>query len=226
MDYQALLARLQAQADPENAAGMARFGIKAPNVLGIPMPALRRLAKEIGKDHVLAVHLWSSGIHEARILAALIDAPQEVTEAQMERWVREFDAWDICDQCCLNLFDKTPWAYAKAMEWGAREEEFVKRAGFALMAVLAVHDKQADDARFLPFLALIKREAGDGRNFVKKAVNWALRQIGKRSRALHEAAVAAAREIGSSEARAARWIAADALRELTSAKITVRLKND
>lgn len=161
---------------------MARFGISVENTLGgIGVPVLRRLAREIGKNHRLAEELWKSGIHEARHLAAMIDEPARVTEAQMERWAKEFDSWDVCDGCCLNLFDKTPFAFRKATERSRRKEEFVKRAAFSLMAVLAVHDRNLTDEKFEKLLSVIKRESGDSRNFVKKAVNWALRQIVKRN---------------------------------------------
>lgn len=223
MTFPEIMALLRAQGRPEAVAGMTRFGLPAHNALGVSMPALRRLARAIGKNHALAAELWASGVHEARILASLVDDPQCVSAAQLDHWVRDFDAWDVCDQCCLNLFDRTPWAYAKALEWSAREEEFVKRAGFALMAVLAVHDKKAGDEAFLPFLACIQREADDGRNFVKKAVNWALRQIGKRNRTLHAAAIATAETIVRGDARSARWIARDALRELTGPTVISRL---
>ena len=193
---------------------MARFGIKTDRALGISVTDLRRLGREIGKDHDLALELWASGIHEARILASIIDEPTQVTQAQMEAWAAGFDSWDLVDQCCGNLFDKTPWAWDKALEWSERDEEFVKRAGFALMAWLAVHDKSASNASFAPFFPAIERASGDDRNFVKKAVNWALRQIGKRNATLRRQAVAAARRIAKQEARSARWIARDALREL------------
>lgn len=223
MQYEEILDHLRALANPASVAGMARYGINPHNTLGASIPALRKLAREAGCDHALAEALWASGIHEARILAALVDRPQEVTAEQMERWVRDFDSWDVCDQVCSNLFDKTPWAYEKAVEWSGREEEFVKRAGFALMAALAWHDKKAPDSAFAVFLPLIAREAGDGRNYVKKAVNWALRQIGKRSRRLNALAIQTAEEIRQQDARAARWIAADALRELQSASVQERL---
>ncbi|MBI3945290.1 MAG: DNA alkylation repair protein [Armatimonadetes bacterium] len=208
------LDRLRALANPANVAGMARFGINSHHTLGIPIPALRKLAREAGRDHALADALWESGVHEARILAALVDDPALVTEEQMERWVAGFDSWDVCDQVCSNLLDRTPFAYRKAAEWSARPEEFVKRAGFALMAALAVHDKAAPDAAFLAFLPLIERETGDDRNFVKKAVNWALRQIGKRNGGLRGAAIETARRVRGQGSRSARWIASDALREL------------
>ncbi len=206
---------LKALANPDNVAGMARYGIDTGRCLGVPMPVLRQMAKEIGRSHDLADRLWRSCIHEARILAGLIDDPQRVTDEQMERWVADIDSWDICDQLCGNLFSRTGSAHEKAAAWSSRPEAFVKRAGFVLMAALAVHDRKADDAVFASFLLLIAREAGDDRNFVKKAVNWALRQIGKRNRMLNLLAVRTAREIAATGARSARWIAADAIRELS-----------
>jgi len=208
-----ILKNLSARANPANAAGMARFGIRSKNVLGISVATLRAMAKEIGRDHALALELWKTGMFEARILALLIDDPAGVTAKQMERWARDFDNWAICDGVCLHLFRKTPFAWSKAVEWAGRKEEFVKRAGFVLMAVLAVHDKKAEDRRFLDLFPLIAREAMDGRNGVKKAVNWALRQIGKRNRTLHAAAVDASQKIRTLDSPSARWIAADALRE-------------
>jgi 3-methyladenine DNA glycosylase AlkD len=205
---------LKKQRNKYNIEGMARFGISSKNILGVRKPVLRKMAKEQGKDHRLALDLWASGIHEARILACLIGEPCEMTERQMEDWVGEFDSWDVCDQCCGNLFDKTSFAYRKAEEWAGRDEEFVKRAGFVLMAELAVHDKKAGDEQFFSFLNIIKREANDERNYVRKAVNWALRQIGKRNRRLNHRASKAAEEIQALESKAARWVAADALREL------------
>jgi 3-methyladenine DNA glycosylase AlkD len=223
MTAESIIAELKAQANPANVAGMARFGINPKNTLGVSIPLLRAMAKRIGRDHALARGLWASGIHEARILAALVDDPAEVAEAQLERWARDFDSWDVCDGVCGNLFDRTPFAAAKAVEWSARDEEFVKRAAFVLMAALAVHDKKATDERFRKFLPLIEREATDERNFVKKAVNWALRQIGKRNRALNGAAIAAAKRIRKIDSKSARWIAADALRELESEAVRGRL---
>lgn len=214
---------LRANAKAANAAGMARYGISAEGALGVSMPILRRLARQLGRDHALALALWKTGIHEARILAGLVDSPADVSEPQMERWVRDFDSWDVCDQVCSNLFDRTPFAVRKAREWSRREQEFVKRAGFVLMAALAVHDKKAPDSLFEGFLKSIKRESRDDRNFVRKAVNWALRQIGKRNSRLNRAAVSAAREIGGIDSGAARWIASDALRELTSPEVRKRI---
>ena len=189
--YKDVIRELERLSDPAAVLGMARYGISSQNTLGISMPTLRRLAKDVGKDSCLARELWDSGIHEARILAALICRPRDVTIEQMEAWGRDFDSWDVCDQVCGNLFDKTPFAYEKALEWSARDEIFVKRAGFALMAWTAVHDRRLGDEYFLSYLAVIVRESDDDRNFVKKAVNWALRQIGKRNRFLNGEAVAA-----------------------------------
>jgi 3-methyladenine DNA glycosylase AlkD len=218
-----VIATLRSIGDPANVAGMARFGIDAERALGIRVTELRALARTLGHDHALAVALWRSGIHEARMLATLVDDPELVTETQMEAWVADLQSWDLCDGVCGNLFDRTPFAFAKALEWSRREEEFVKRAGFALMAWAAVHRKDLDDATFVAFLPRIEAEASDGRTYVKKAVNWALRQIGKRNRALNRRAIATARRIGRIDSRAARWIAADALRELESPAVRERL---
>ncbi len=223
MQLKAVLAELKSMGDPEATAGMARYGINADRALGISIPRLQGLAKNIGKNHKLAGELWSCGIHEARILACMIDDSQQVTEAQLERWVKEFDSWDLCDQCCNRLIRKTEFAHQKALAWARRPEEFVKRAGFVLMAVLAVHDKKAADRQFDAFFRLIKKEAVDARNFVKKAVNWALRQIGKRNTVLNQKAIAVAEDIQRIDSKAARWVAQDALRELTGEKIQKRL---
>lgn len=219
-----ILERLRALGNPQNVASMERYGINTHNTLGISIYTLRPLAKEIGSDHELALALWDSGIHEARILAAYIDDPALVSEGQMERWVLDIDSWDVCDQVCSSLFDRTPYAYDKALEWSEREEEFVKRAGFVLMAALSVHDKQAPDERFEQFFPIILREATDNRNYVKKAVNWALRQIGKRSRYLNGLAIETARQIQQIDSPATRWIASDALRELSGEKVQKRLE--
>ncbi len=224
MDAEEILKRLKAVSNPSAVAGMAKFGINPKNTYGVSIPVLRKMATEIGRNHALANDLWRSGVHEARILASMIEIPQKVTPAQMDRWANDFDSWDVCDQCCSNLFDKTEAAHQKASEWSGKEREFVKRAGFALMAALAVHDKKASDAQFLRFVADIKRGSVDDRNFVKKAVNWALRQIGKRNLRLNRAAVTAAREIRKLDSQGARWIAADALRELTSPRVQSKLK--
>ena len=222
VDVDAVLKKLKSLSDPKAVEGMARFGINPKNTYGVSIPNLRSMAKKIGRNHVLAQQLWSSGIHEARILAGMVDAPEMVTEEQMEQWVKDFDSWDVCDQCCSNLFDKTRFAHQKAVEWSRRREEFVKRAGFVLMAALSVHDKKAKDEAFMKFLPIIKRESTDDRNFVKKAVNWALRQIGKRNATLNRAAIETAEEIQKIESKSAKWIASDALRELTSEAVQKR----
>ena len=221
----AILKRLRSLANPQNVEGMARFGISTcQEALGIPAPVLHKIAREIGRNHALALELWESGVHDTRCVAALIDDPKLVTEEQMERWARDFDNWAVCDNCCGRLFDKTPLAYRKALEWSRREEEYVKRAAFSLMAALAVHDKQAADAKFLRFLPLIQRQSTDERNFVKKAVNWALRQIGKRSLDLNQAAIRTAERIRKIDSPSARWIAADALWELRGDAVQQRLR--
>lgn len=224
MQYKEILEKLKSISDPKAVEGMARYGIKPQNNLGISVTNLRKVAKEIGKDHELAQQLWSTGIRDARMVAALIDDPKLVREEQMESWVKDFDSWDICDHCCGHLFDKTEFAYQKASEWSNRKEEFVKRAGFALMAWLAIHDKRAKDKEFLNFLALIKNESHDPRNYVKKSINWALRNIGKRNLNLNKKAIKTAKEIQKMDSKSAKWIASDALRELTSDKIQKRLR--
>ena len=218
-------------------AGMERYGINVEQAFGVSVYELRKLAKRLGTDHELALALWATGNHEARLLACFVDDPAQVTPEQMESWARDFDSWDLCDQATTSLFDLTPHAWTKAVEWAGREEEWVKRAGFALMAGLAAHDTTAPDRAFVELLPLIENEAFDSRNFVKKAVNWALRNTGKRNRALNEAAVACAGRIrqradaraggrrgGDLGARAARWVASDALRELTSERIVAGLR--
>ena len=223
LEHKEILEKLKTLSDPKAVEGMARFGINAKNTYGVSIPDLRKMAKGIGKNHILAQKLWDSGIHEARILAGMIDLPERVTEKQMKHWVKDFNSWDVCDQVCSNLFDKTKFAHKKAIEWSKRREEFVKRAGFVLMAALAVHDKEASDKEFLKFLPIIKREATDERNFVKKAVNWALRQIGKRNSALNKIAIQTAKEIQKIDSKSARWIASDAIRELTSEAVQKKL---
>jgi 3-methyladenine DNA glycosylase AlkD len=204
---------------------MARYGIRSKGVLGIPMPSITKMAKTIGRDHKLAQELWKTDIFDARLLAALIDDPEQVTEKQMDRWVEGFDSWAICDGVCMHLFNETRYAYNKAFEWTNRDEEFVKRAGFALTASLAVHDKKADDTAFLKFLPIVGRHSKDDRVYVKKAVNWALRQIGKRNLRLNKKAVETAKKIARIDSKSAKWIASDALRELESAAVQSRLKS-
>ena len=220
-----VLETLHSLSNPEAVSSMAKFGIKANKAFGVSVPALRKLAESIGKDHHLAQDLWDTGLHEARELATMIADPKQVTEDSMEQWVKDIDSWDVCDHCCGNLWDKTPFAYRKARDWSRRPEEFVKRASFSLMAALAVHDQAASDDAFIKFLPIIKRESVDERNFVKKAVNWALRQIGKRNRNLNRQAIKTGREIQKLDSKPARWIAADALRELTNEKVQSRIKD-
>ena len=223
MEVNDVVDRLRLTGDPRAVEGMARFGIQSSNSFGVSVPKLRTLARELGHDHHLALKLWETGLHDARLLATMIDDPQQVTIPQMEKWVRDFDSWDVVDGCCGNLFDKTPFAVAKAKEWCRRGEEFEKRAGFVLMAELAVHDKNAKDQVFLDFLPLIIDGASDKRNFVKKAVNWSLRQIGKRNLKLNKAAVSTALKIQKMESGSAKWVASDALRELKSPQVQKRL---
>ena len=225
MQLKEVIKKLRSFSNAKTVAGMARFGINSHNTLGVSMPAVREIAKEIGSDHKLAQELWDSKIHEARILAGFVAEAKETTEEQMENWVKDLDSWDVCDQVCGNLFDKTEFAYNKAFEWSKRKEEFVKRAGFVLMATLSVHDKKALDERFEQFLLVIIRETEDERNFVKKAVNWALRQIGKRNISLNEKAIKTAQEIQKIDSKTAKWIANDAIRELTSESVQQRLKS-
>ena len=205
---------LRSMESAENREGMGRFGINVDKALGIKVTDLRKLARRVEKNHELALELWESGIHKARLLATMIEKTGEVTEEQMESWAADFNSWDIVDQVCNNLFRKTTFAHKKVVEWSEREEEFVKRAGFALIASLAVHDKEADDRVFEKYLRLVEREARDERNFVKKAVNWALRGIGKRNQVLRGKAIETAERILEQDTKSARWIANDALREL------------
>jgi 3-methyladenine DNA glycosylase AlkD len=218
-----VLEKLRSRARPDQLAGMAKYGMVVERRLGVSVPNMRAVAKETGRDHRLALDLWSTGIAEARMVASMIDDPGQLTAGQMEDWVKDFNSWDVCDQVCMNLFEKSPLAWEKAAEWSEREEEFVKRAAFALIACLAWHDKKAADADFVGLLPVIKRGATDDRNFVKKAVNWALRNLGKRNRNLNRAAIEAAKEIQSLDSKAARWIAADAIRELESDAVQKRL---
>jgi len=219
-----VLKGLKAKARPDQLEGMARYGMTRDNRLGVSIPDLRKMAKEIGKDHELALTLWKTEIQEARILAAMIDRPDKVTEQQMEEWVKDIDSWDVCDQVCMNLFEKVPFVLKKINEWSDREEEFVKRTAFSLIACLAWHAKEAHDEDFIRFLPTIKSGAMDERNFVKKAVNWALRHIGKRNLNLNKAALETAEEIHQIDSKAARWIASDAIRELQSEAVQRRLR--
>jgi len=220
---QEIIKHLRSLSNPDAVKGMARYGINPSAACGVSIPELRKIAATAKNNHSLAEMLWSSGIHEARILASMVEDPREVTDDQMERWAKDFNSWDLCDQCCNNLFRKVPHAREKALEWSSKQEEFVKRAGFVLMACLAVHDKKADNEAFLKLLPVIKRESSDPRNFVKKAVNWALRQIGKRNKQLNQATLGTAHEINQLNSAAAKWIASDAIRELAGEKVQKRL---
>jgi 3-methyladenine DNA glycosylase AlkD len=219
-----VLEKLRAKAQPDQLEGMARYGMAVERRLGVKIPELRRLAREIGQGHQLALALWETGVAEAMILASMIDTPEEVSEAQMEAWVADFDSWDVCDQVCMNLFEKTPWVWDKIREWAGREEEFVKRAAFALIACLAWHDEEAGDEAFIEMIPVIKAGATDGRNYVKKAVSWALRNVGKRNLALNEAAIRAAEELREVDSRAARWVASDVIRDVTREKVQAKLR--
>ena len=216
MEVSIVINLLRQKSSPVYLDGMQRFGIANQRALGVRVSDLRQIAKTIKKDHELALELWKTGIHEARILASMIDDPNKVTEAQFDSWTADFNSWDVCDQICSNLLHYTPFAVAKAIDYSARSEEFIKRAGFVLMAARAVKDKQADDLIFLQFFPIIEREANDGRNFVKKAVNWALRQIGKRNSNLKKMATASAERIMEQSSKSAKWIATDALRDLSN----------
>lgn len=213
---QARVAEVQAwfakRGTKKNREGMARYGIVARNVHGVSVANVRMLARRLGRDHALALALWRTGWYEPRMLAAFVDDPARVTSAQMDRWVKDFDNWAITDTVCFHLFDKTPFAWQKIRAWAPRKEEFVRRAAFALLASVALHDKRAPDAPFLKALALVERYASDDRNFVKKGVSWALRGIGKRNPRLKKEAVAVARRLAASDAPAARWVGKDALR--------------
>ncbi|KYK24268.1 DNA alkylation repair protein [Thermoplasmatales archaeon SM1-50] len=223
MDYDKIIQKLKSLANQENLNGMARYGINPHNNLGISIYQLRSLAKEIGTNHTLALKLWDSGIHDARLLACFIDDPQKVTRDQMDTWAKDFDSWDICDQACTSLFDLSPYAVEKVHQWAREEKEFVKRAAFCLIAGLAVHNKKANDRMFEDLLPLPITHAVDDRNYVKKAVNWALRNIGKRNLFLNKKALIVAYEIQKINTRSARWITSDAIRELKKEKVQQRL---
>ena len=219
-----VLEELKGLADPEKLDGMAGFGMSVAKRLGISIPVLRSLAKKIGRNHALALTLWKSGYAEARILASMIAEPEELTGKQIAMMVRDFDSWDVCDQVCMNLFEHSTLACSSIEQWATSDEEFVRRAAFALIACLAWHDKSAPDSQFIRFLGLVRQAALDDRNFVKKSVNWALRNIGKRSLALNKKAIIVAKEIQKDDSKSARWIAADALRELSGEKTLERIK--
>jgi 3-methyladenine DNA glycosylase AlkD len=229
MTVEEIIKKLESLENPDNIAGMVRFGIVTKKAFGVSALVLKQLARDIKKQtkdrHNLALELWQTGIHEARAIAYLIDDPKQVNEAQMESWVKDFDNWAICDSTCGTLFSRTPFAYAKAFEWCEKEDEFIKRAGIVLIAWLAVHDKKAADEKIAEFLPILEQKSDDERNFIRKAVNWSLRQIGKRSLFLNKLAIETAEKIKARGTKSARWIAADALRELKNEKVRERLVN-
>ncbi len=211
-----VLSRLRQMQNPAAVQALQKQGVTPRAALGVSDQDLRKLAAEIGVDRLIAQQLWASGIHDARVLASMVDDPARVTPKQMERWVRDFDSWALCDACCVNLFDKTPFAYAKAVAWSARKEEYVKRAAFSLVAALALSDGKAADNEFLRFVPIIKREAADERPFVRKSIAWALKEVGRRNKSLKKLALETARELDKLEAKSAHWIAAEAIKELTA----------
>lgn len=229
MEIKEILQKLKSLENPENIAGMARFGIVTKKAFGVSAPVLKEIAKDAKKQsenrHELALELWETGVHEARIIAYLIDEPKKVFEKQMESWAKDFDNWAICDGTCGHLFCKTEFAYQKIFEWSETDEEFIKRAGIVLVAYLAVHDKKASDERIAEFLPILEKHANDERNFIKKAVNWSLRQIGKRNLNLNKLAIETAEKIKAQNTKSARWIASDALRELTNEKTLKRISS-
>ncbi|MEJ2355975.1 MAG: DNA alkylation repair protein [candidate division WOR-3 bacterium] len=217
-----IVTELKSKANPDNLEGMARYGISTANRLGNSIPTLRQLAKEIGKNHKLALELWEEGIDETRILASMIGEEDKMTEDQAEKWVVDFNSWDVCDQVCMNLFKKLPFAEKKIKEWSKREEEFVKRGAFAIIACIAVYDKEKPDNEFIQFLSQIKKAATDERNYVKKAVSWALRNIGKRNKNLNKEIVKFAKELEKTDSESARWIARDTLKDIQREKVRKR----
>ena len=224
MTYEEVINKLRAAADPTFREGMTRFGIAIDRALGVHVPALRRIAKEAGCDHALAMQLFGSGIHEAQILASMVADRRQFRPEDMDAWVADFDSWDVCDQCCMNLFRHVPYAYEKVREYAAAEREFTRRAGFALLATLAVGDKEAKTAVFFDFFPLMEEYSHDVRPSIKKAVNWALRQIGKRNETLRLSALEIAHRIASSPVSAERWTGKDAMRELIDPKVVARVQ--
>ncbi len=218
-----ILAKLKAKARPDQLAGMARYGIKTENRLGIQMPELRKLAKEIGKDHGLSMQLWQTGVEDARILASMVAEPEKLTSQQMDKMVSDVDSWDVGDQVSMNLFEKTSLAWQKVMEWSQQEEEFVKRTAYGLIACLAWHSKTASDQQFMDVFPIIAHGAQDSRKSIQKAVSWALRNIGKRNENLNQRAVILARQIHETATKPAKWVGSDVLRELTSEAVHKRL---
>ncbi len=225
MEFDHIITQLVKLSNPEDIEGMKRFGIKSQKTYGVRIPELRKIAKKAGKNHKLAKELWEADYRETKILACMIDDSELVTEEQMDDWVTNFDSWEICDQCCMNLFRKTLFVNKKILEWSTHPEEFVKRAAFTLIAVIAVHDKKAQDVKFEQYFPLIINESTDTRHYVKKAVNWALRDIGKRNMALNEKAINIAEKINNIDSKGAKWIAKDALRELKTEKVQKKINS-
>ena len=219
-----IIKELKSKSNPKNLAGMARFGIVGQKRLGLSVPDMRSIAKKIGKDHELAIKLWKTGYAEAKIISAFIDDPEKLTEKQMDSWVKDMDSWDITDQVCMNLFDRSPVVLKKIKDWSRSNKEFIKRSAYALIASLAIHNKEASDDYFIKLFPIIKKGVTDERNFVKKAVNWALRQIGKRNLKLNKQVISLAKEIRKIDSKSAHWIANDAIRELEDEKVLARLK--
>ena len=224
METKEVLMWLEQKGTRRTVEGMARYGIQAERAFGVSVGTLRSLAKRLGKDQPLSLKLWETGWYEARLLATFVGDPQQVTRRQMNAWASDFENWADCDTACFCLFDRSPHAWELAARWAVSPREFVKRGGFVLMACLAAHDKVSPGDRFLPFLPMIEKGASDDRNFVKKGVSWALRMIGRRSRALHRAALPVAKRLALSKEAAPRWIGKDALRELTSPKVLERVR--
>jgi len=224
MEYQEVIKKIKSLRNPENVKGMVRYGINPRNNLGVSIYKMRPIAKEIGRNHDLAIKLWNSDIHDARLLACFIDDPDKLTSEQMDSWAKDFDSWDICDQTCTSLFDLNPLAWKKVFEWAEQDEEFVKRGAFALIAGLSVHDKKASDKKFEQFFPIIKKHSIDERNYVKKAVNWALRNIGKRNLNLNKKTIELSKNILTINSKTAKWIARDAIRELSTEKIQKKIK--
>jgi 3-methyladenine DNA glycosylase AlkD len=219
-----VLFELKKCARPDQLTGMAKYGMTIENRLGVSVPEVRRIAKEIGKNHTLALELWKTKIAEARMVASMIADPNELASDEMDSWVKDFNSWDVCDQVCMNLFDKTPLAWNKVIQWSEREEEFVKRAAYALIACLAWHDKSAEDEKFIKLLPLISNAIYDNRNYVKKAASWALRHIGKRNERLHPVILKEAEQLKNNKNKTARWIGSDTVRDLTSDSILRRME--
>lgn len=218
-----ILAFIRDNANKKNCEGMKRYAINTDNAYGVPVPVLRKYARQFGKNHQLALDLWDTKVHEARLIASLLADPEKLNAATMDKWAGEFDSWDICDQCCNNLFERSRHCLDKIYEWTNSDKQFVKRAGFVLMASLSVHNKKLDDPFFLGLLPIIIQNANDERNFVKKAVNWALRQIGKRNLNLHQQVLMIAEKLSTSENKTTRWIGVDAIKDITSASAQRRL---